>query len=333
MHFEKGASFGLIGVKFAFIPHYVIIYCSILLYLRSLSLVIMHSISNEISVERLLEQDIPELVRYNKDIIMMNNFGDMKLFSHPARLKATTVLICLSGEIDCSINLKNFHITENHMLVNFAGDVIHISRAENIAGYAIIISEEYLRQLQLDFRIRVQSYVSLHDNGPINVPIEELIALKPYYSLLKKNMEDGNPDVIKGLAIALSYTIISMMKRYQPYSSSEMERNEPRAQQIFDKFMKLLNIYHTKERCLKFYAEKMCLTPKYISGMIKNYSGNGAMEWINEYVVLEAKMMLRYTEMTVQEIAYALNFPTQSAFGKYFKQHLGISPKRYRIEG
>lgn len=96
--------------------------------------------------------------------------------------------------------------------------------------------------------------------------------------------------------------------------------------------MKLLGAYHTKERSLKFYAEKMFLTPKYVSGMIKSYSGKGALEWINEYVVLEAKMMLRYTEMTVQEVAYALNFPTQSAFGKYFKQQVGVGPKRYRAE-
>lgn len=94
--------------------------------------------------------------------------------------------------------------------------------------------------------------------------------------------------------------------------------------------MRLLRAYHTKERCLQFYAEKMHLTPKYISVMIKTYSGRGALEWINDYVVLEAKMMLRYTDMTVQEIAYALNFPTQSAFGKYFKQQSGISPKHYR---
>ena len=94
--------------------------------------------------------------------------------------------------------------------------------------------------------------------------------------------------------------------------------------------MKLLSAYHTKERSLQFYADKMFLSPKYVSGAIKSYSGKGALDWINEYVVLEAKMMLRYTEMSVQEVAYALNFPTQSAFGKYFRHLLGMSPKQYR---
>lgn len=285
----------------------------------------------DISIERLLEQDIPELVRHSHDFVMIDNFDDMRLFSHPARLRATTVLICLQGEIDCSINLKNFRITANHLLVNFAGDIIQIHRTENIAGYAIMLSEDYLQQLQLDFRLRTQSYMNLRGNGPIKVPREELMYLKPYHTLFKKNVEDGNSDVIKGLMLALSYTIISLMKRYANLPFPGPEKDAPRAQQLFDKFMRLLHAYHNKERSLQFYADKMFLTPKYISGIIKSYSGKAALEWINEYVVLEAKMMLRYTEMTVQEVAYALNFPTQSAFGKYFKQQVGVSPKKYRI--
>lgn len=290
----------------------------------------MNITSNEISIERLLEQDIPQLVGFNKDIVIVNNFRDMSLFAHPVRLRATTVLICLEGEIHCSINLNEFIITKNQILINFAGDIIQISKVENFSGYAIIISDEYRRQLQLDFRFRAESYLTLRDLGPITVPYEELTCLKPYYTLMKKNMEDGNYEVIKGLTLALSHTIISLMKRYRSGPSVDMEQNETRAQQIFDKFMRLLKTYHDKERSLQFYAGKMCLTTKYISGIIKSYSGKAPLAWINEYVVLEAKMMLRYTDMTVQEIAYALNFPTQSGFGKYFRQLMGLSPKQYR---
>lgn len=291
----------------------------------------MYRTANEISVERLLEQDMPNLVGFNNDIVMLSNFSDMSLFAHPVRLKATTVLICLHGVIDCNINLRNIRIAENHMLVNFAGDIIRVNGVEDFTGYAIIISEEYLREIQLDVMFRAQSYINLRDNGPIRVPYEALENLKPYYCLLKHNMEEGNSEVIKGLTLALSHTIISLMKRYRPQPVVESERNVTRAQQLFEKFMKLLNVYHTKERSLQFYADKMFLTPKYVSGVIKSFSGKAALDWINEFVVLEAKMMLRYTEMTVQEVAYALNFPTQSAFGKYFKQQEGVSPKQYRF--
>lgn len=287
----------------------------------------------DISVERLLGQDIPELVGFHKDIVMINNFGDMQLFSHPARLKATTVLICLEGEIDCSINLKRFHIKENHLLVNFAGDIIRIHSCHNISGYAILLSEEYLQQLQLDFRVRTQSYISMRGNGPIAVPYGELAALKPYYDLFKKNMNEGNSEVLKGLVQALSYTVIGLIKQYRDSEpGSGGVSDVTRGAQLFDRFMTLLGAYHSTERSIQFYAGKMCLTPKYVSGQIKAFSGKGALEWISEYVALEAKMMLRYTDMTVQEIAYRLNFPTQSAFGKYFKQQSGVSPGQYRAQ-
>ena len=104
-----------------------------------------------------------------------------------------------------------------------------------------------------------------------------------------------------------------MRQEYGVENGPENLTNEPRAQQIFDRFIYLLDIYHTKERCLKFYADKMAITPKYMSLMVKNFSGRNALELLNEYVVLEAKLMLNYTNMTIQEISYRLNFPTQSS--------------------
>lgn len=292
----------------------------------------MNTDLTDISIERVLKQEIPDTVSYCGHIILVNNLGDMRMFSHPARLRATTVLVCTHGLIECSINLKSYVIAENHLLVNFSGDIIQIHHTEDVKGYAIILSEEYLRDIQLDFRLKAQSYINLRGNGPINVPHEELTALKPYYMLFKKNMEEGNADVIRGLTQALSYTVISILNRFQLSDSQGKKADVPRAQQIFDRFMHLLDTYHTRERSVQFYAENMFLTPKYFSSMIRSCSGKGPMEWINDFVMLEARMMLRYTEMSVQQIAYKLNFTTQSAFGKYFKQQIGLSPKRYRLK-
>lgn len=284
----------------------------------------------DISIERVLKQDIPDIVSYCNHILLVDNLSDMRLFSHPARLRATTVLVCTQGIIECSINLKNYTVAENHLLVNFSGDIIQIHRTENVRGYAIILSEEYLREVQLDFRMRAQSYMNIRGNGPVAVPRDELTSLKPYYRLFKKNMEESNADVIRGLAQALSYTIISLLNHYNKPVQTDGRYETSRKEQLFEKFMSLLDTYHGQERAIQFYADKMCLTPKYLSGMIKAYSGKGPLEWINEFVILEAKMMLRYTDLSVQEIAYRLNFPTQSAFGKYFKQQIGASPKHFR---
>ena len=98
----------------------------------------------------------------------------------------------------------------------------------------------------------------------------------------------------------------------------------------FDRFMRLLQENYKRCHNIQFYADRMGLTPKYLSLMIKKVSGRLATEWIDDYVILEAKNLIKYSSMSIQEISYALNFPNQSFFGKYFKRHTGLSPKEYR---
>ena len=84
------------------------------------------------------------------------------------------------------------------------------------------------------------------------------------------------------------------------------------------------------ERSVKFYADQLCLTPKHLSGVVKEVSGKTVGEWIDELVILEAKALLNSSSMNIQEIADRLNFANQSFFGKYFKHYTGMSPKEYR---
>ena len=93
--------------------------------------------------------------------------------------------------------------------------------------------------------------------------------------------------------------------------------------------MTLLASYYDKERSVRFYAEKLNLTSNYLSGIIKDYTGKTASEWIEEYVILEAKALLKFSGLNIQQVAYELNFPSQSMFGKYFKKQTGMSPKVY----
>ena len=100
----------------------------------------------------------------------------------------------------------------------------------------------------------------------------------------------------------------------------------------FDKFMRLLQENYMKHHTIKYYADRMNLSPKYLSLIIKKVSGRLATEWIDDCVILEAKNLIKYSSMSIQEISYALNFTNQSFFGKYFKRHTGISPKAYRLQ-
>ena len=97
----------------------------------------------------------------------------------------------------------------------------------------------------------------------------------------------------------------------------------------FNAFLELSKNY-LQEHSVGFYAEQLHLSPKYLTTLIRLATGRTASEWIDEYIILEAKNLLKYSTMNIQEIAYYLNFPNQSFFGRYFKKHTGMSPSSYR---
>ena len=102
---------------------------------------------------------------------------------------------------------------------------------------------------------------------------------------------------------------------------------------LFEKFLNLVQSHYKEQRGLEFYADKLCVTSKHLSKVIKASSGKPANDWIDDHVTLEAKALLKSTNMTVEQISEELNFPSQSFFGKYFKRVTGISPREYKVKG
>jgi AraC-like DNA-binding protein len=95
-------------------------------------------------------------------------------------------------------------------------------------------------------------------------------------------------------------------------------------------FLQLVKLHYREHREVGFYADKMNLTAKYMTTLVKKASGKPAIQWIEDYVILDAKAQLSSTVNTVQQIAFDLNFPSQSLFGRYFKRAVGMSPSDYR---
>ena len=101
---------------------------------------------------------------------------------------------------------------------------------------------------------------------------------------------------------------------------------------MLEQFIKLAINDHAQEHMVGYYADKMCVTPKYLSKIVKEASGRSVPEWLSELLILDAKNMLRHTNMTIKEISACLNFPSQSFFFRFFKNHTGQTPTQYRDE-
>lgn len=129
------------------------------------------------------------------------------------------------------------------------------------------------------------------------------------------------------LAVVL-YIIHDSVIRHKQVKSISFQNRQC---ELFAEFFRLLTNNYRRERSVAYYAEQICLTPRYLSRVTKEVSGRSAAEWIDYFVIAEMKYLLRYTNRSVQQIAYDMNFPNQSFFGKYFKNHAGCSPTTYRL--
>ncbi|SDZ96726.1 AraC-type DNA-binding protein [Porphyromonadaceae bacterium KH3R12] len=134
-------------------------------------------------------------------------------------------------------------------------------------------------------------------------------------------------EITKNLLYTLIYEVLQLLSSYKITTNGKALT---RSEELLTQFIGLLFQFHSQERSVKFYADKMSLTPKYLSKKVREASGKSVSQWIDEMVIMEAKAMLKSSNLTVLQISEKLNFPNASFFGSYFKKRTGISPIQYR---
>ena len=126
------------------------------------------------------------------------------------------------------------------------------------------------------------------------------------------------------------FSVLSSTGFCQEKHQSTERQQHTRQEEVFNRFLELVNKYAARERSITFYADRLFLTPRYLSTLVRQASGRTVMDWVNEAVMQEAKLMLRHTDKLVYQIADELNFPNASFFSKYFRRMAGMTPNDYR---
>lgn len=285
-----------------------------------------------ISIDDFVRGGYGTLHNYRDLVVLTDRLEQLRPLASPARLDGTAVFVCMDGCIDCRVNECAYHLEKNSLLIIFSGDLIQIDSISGMEGYAAMMSDQFLDELDIPFSQRAAFFTNMRANTMLSVSDEIIDQLRPFYNLSVRILAgeaSEKEDIIKGLVLAFCYRIIALMKSLRPpQATPTMTRN----QEIFRNFISLVSKYHCKEHSVAFYAAELGLTPKYLSYAVKAFSHRGALDWINEHIMIEARSMLRNSDRSIKEIAYILNFPTQSAFGKFFHQKQGVGPKEYRYE-
>ena len=207
-----------------------------------------------------------------------------------------------------------------------------IKCSSNAAAYFLAFSKSFVNEIQIDLSTSLPVYMRFGKAPLLPVTPQDVEEIRQLFQMIKtmlrSDKERYRHEIIRTLFTTAFYIITEINQRERTDTVKQ-----GRCEVLFNEFMSLLQRYNKQERNVSFYAKQLNITPKYLSSVVKEVSGKTAARWIDESVILEAKTLLKYSGMSIQEIAYHLNFSTQSFFGKYFKQHTGTSPSRYKRKG
>lgn len=257
--------------------------------------------------------------------------------SSPFKVMGMAWCIVREGALTLEVNSETYSCGKGTFMAFHFHDVIRVRTIPGSAfvGDFVMISHKFVQDLNIDL-----SAINLHDlveNPPS--PIFQLTAAEAdtmctFLKLLRMNACENTElvfakNVARSLVQAMLYQLLQIRSNHEK-RVVDTEAATNRKRQYVQEFMRLLQIHHSAQRSISFYAERLCISAKYLSHLVKEATGRSAAEWVADLVVQEAKNMLRYSNKNVQQVAYALNFATQSSFGKYFKHVTGMSPSDYQ---
>lgn len=272
-------------------------------------------------------------------VVLMDNLDDCVFDedaprpTFPIRTTMSLCILCLAGQIDLDIDLKQYSLTECHVALVVPGSFLQLREARpDTKCVCVAMAPDFIRIIG-DVKTNMSFGKHIKECPVCRFSSREMDEYISLYKLLKcKLLQDDYPYKEE---VASSFLRIMQcnVKHYLSIQQGDIcEKRAPtgRREELFVKFMSFVEANYLLHRNVVFYADRLCVSPKYLSTVIHAVSGRSAVEWINQYVVLEAKTLLRSGNMSVKDVSNRLNFANQSFFAKFFKQHTGYTPKEYK---
>ena len=274
---------------------------------------------------KIFESDL----RIEENFIVKFHQNSFPVKKSPNRLEWGFIGICTAGTVDIDVDFVHYPIEKGMIFSAFPGQVMDQQQvSDDFSLMYISCSPLMLQSVLFRFPPKFESF--LKKTPAYQAPAKAYKDVIELVKLISSKCEEIDN-------ICCSEVIVSMVRVYYLEIYNDIHQRmlkgftEPsRKMEIMKKFIGLIMLYHSQFREVTFYAEKLNITPKYLSGVTRQLKGIGAKKFIDAYLISEIKLELKSTSKTIQEISDALNFPDPSFFSKYFKSHTGLTPKQFR---
>lgn len=252
--------------------------------------------------------------------------------SEPFALDNMMVLIfCTQGEAHFRLDMREYKLKAPFMATirnKKIGDVHFVSDDYKAIYYCL--SADFANKLFYQLQDTYEFNRCMRERPAFSIDndvLENILANKNLIRAAMSQLE--NEHRIEAVRCLIQSLYFTYKKRFFTPQARNIQVGG-HAETIVNRFLNLVRDNYLHERELNFYASKLCMTPKYLSRVVKQVTGKTAYVWITDAVIQQAKMMLKCTDKTIMEIGNEMNFSSQVFFSKYFKNATGMSPREYR---
>ena len=253
----------------------------------------------------------------------------------PYRLRFGVNMLCISGEADFSVNLSDRLVKKGTVVIILPNNLLNIHRiSSDFRAKVFFFSETLFRESSFRLEGTLFKYIAEHPFSDL----DEQAAASVGHWMQMSEYTYGDRDNIHRLAITRNRLQNVFLEydnkiRHLEWCDESRQSISSRRTDLFHRFMGLVHHHCCRQHEVAFYADKLCISSRYLTAICRAVLGRSAKEMIDEVLLLEIKMRLRSTDLSIQEIADEIYFPDQSYLGRFFKRHTGQSPTAYRMSG
>lgn len=268
----------------------------------------------------------------NDDMVLFTNFEDVPLPLKAMRMDCLFLALCTSGQATYSVDTKKQVVRENDLIIIAEGQVVgDYMLSRDCKGIGVMVSNEAYNEAIKDFHELSSLFLFARTQPVVALSTDEAEIIKNYFNMVRQRVMKGNNPFLRQLCFALFKAVLyELGGKIMEVKSSNVQIGQTRAEIVFAEFIQLVEKNFRSQRKVSWYAGQLDITPKYLSEIVKQASRKTPNDWIDQYVTLEMRVLLKNSSMNIKEMTEYLHFPNQSFFGKYFKEHVGMSPSEYR---
>lgn len=250
--------------------------------------------------------------------------------SHPYQSPFTVAIYCRRGEGQGRINAQCYNLKAGDFFIILSGQITELTTtSKEFEATYIIMTDTFTESLSIGNTFNLRNTIA--QSPLVSLGPRESASLESYISMVNNIISiEEHPHRMEILRLLTRAFFLGLGHFIHKQASSIYGKS--RQHEITARFLQLVEHNYREHRDVGYYAQRLHLTTKYLAATIKQSSGRSATEWIERHVTLDAITKLTSTQQSIKEIAYELNFPSASFFGKYFRRVVGLSPTEYRTQ-